>query len=893
MKLSIIQKSEIESLPNVTSAAIKKKNFEPTGLFSEQIFGPLKTNKCWCKTSKTPEGQVCPTCGIKITSSNMRRTTFAKIPVTRVIHPVALEILLSFIKIKKLIDKILSAKYGIVIDNVTGEIKLVKSDLQNYDIIDENVKLGLDAIYEMAKYLVKKSSNIRLMTLMKEIIEQDEFFVDYVIVIPPAYRPISVNSAVPILDDINKLYLSILGLKKPILPNYRSSSLYEIQIQRVTLSLHKYVFDSIGKKEGLLRGSMASKRIDFSGRAVIVPESTVALTQAKIPRLILLQLWELEIISELLKRKKFVSFRYAYNYLQDMYISQHIDEEIGSIIDEITTGKIIILNRQPTLHRGSMLAFEVVPSPEFTIGISPLVCDPFNADFDGDHLAIYRPLSAVSAKEASKKMLSINNLFSAADGSLQFSPKQDIIYGLYKLSQNEKGKQILEEIMGHPISSTLTKKQLMKYLSEDVKKDWTILDKLKDIGFAYSLEYPITLSTLDFAEIPVNGITGDTTKDKQILDEHISEIRAKFTMTDVVDSGARASWDQVRQMVTARGYVVDFFGKIIPKFIKNSYSKGLTQEEFFYSCFGTRKALLDTAINVSDSGYLTRRLVYATVNATLGTIEDCDTSGTLPLDVTNSIYKSILYRNYYLEDPSKVLTAKMYKIENENDAAKLLGKRIFLRSPMTCASPQICKTCYGDLYKIHKSKYIGFIASQTLGERSTQLVLRTFHTGGVAQLDSKGEHDDITKAITYVEHVTDKTKEIKHMDDIVNNLQSLYKIYNDYGNLHLVHFETVLGQLIFNTHGNKVVRWRYDIDMNGNFQFENTQKFSVKVVPSIESWFLGMIFQNPKKNFISGLLAINKSKLSILEKIVTGKITEQDIDNVDILIGDNNTNATF
>ena len=400
MKLSIIQKSEIDVLPVVTSAAIKKKNFEPTGLFSEQIFGPLKTNKCWCKANKVPEGQVCPSCGIKITSSNMRRNTFAKIPVSRVVHPVALEILLSFTKIKKLVDKILSAKFGVFVDE-TGEIKLVKSDLQNYDIIDPSIKLGLEAIYEVAKYLVNKSSSsIHLMNLMKDIIEQDEFFVDYIIVTPPAYRPISVNSAVPILDDINKLYISILGLKKPILTNYRSMSLYEIQIQRVALSLHKYVFDSIGKKEGLLRGSMASKRIDFSGRAVIVPESTMTLIQAKIPRLILLQLWELEIISELLKRKKFVSFRYAYNYLQDMYNAHHVDDEIESIIDEITTGKIVILNRQPTLHRGSMIAFEVVPSSEYTIGISPLVCDPFNADFDGDQMAIYRPLSVVSAKEA-------------------------------------------------------------------------------------------------------------------------------------------------------------------------------------------------------------------------------------------------------------------------------------------------------------------------------------------------------------------------------------------------------------------------------------------------------------------------------------------------------------
>ena len=888
MKLRLLDENEIDNLKFVTSKLISKKKFDPNGLFSEQIFGPIKTNRCQCKITTAPENSICPECGVEITSNNKRRTTFAKIKVNRTIHPVALEILLSFNSIKKYIDKLLSAKYALEIttENNIKNIRLIKYSLEDYELLNKdnvnNIKLGLDGIYELAVFLIEnnKFNESKLLNLLNDIMTKDLFFVNYVIVIPPSYRPISISNDGKdiILDEINKLYLSILELEVPKLNNYRFKSLYDIQVLKINIELHQYIFDLIGKKEGILRSNMASKRVDFSGRAVIVPDSTINIDEAKIPKLILSQLWELEIISELLKQKKYVTFKYAYNYLQKCYEQQIIEPEVEKIIDEITLNKIVILNRQPTLHRGSMIAFKVIPSSEFTIGINPLVCDPFNADFDGDQMAIYRPLSEKSNIEAETKMLSSNNLFSSADGSLQYTPAQDIVYGLYKISNNDKTRSLIEEILGHKVSSTLTKKKLISLLSEDVKKDYTILDKLKDLGFSYVLEYPNTLSLKDFKEVEVENITNNPKLDMQILNEHNDVIRSKFPKHEIIDSGARASWDQVRQMISCRGYVSDFYGNIVPYFIKNSYSKGLNQKDFFYSCYGTRKALLDTAVNVSDSGYLTRRLIYTGVNSILDIHnEDCGTSGTIPITLNSKLIKSIMYRNYYLEDPNVNLNAELYKIDENTNVEDLIGKKIYLRSPITCASPNICKTCYGDLYKLHKSKYIGFIAAQTLGERSTQLVLRTFHTGGVAQMDSKGEHDDIVKAISYVEQITDKSCIIKSMDDIVKNLIDLYNVYLEYGNLNLVHFETILSQTLFNKYDNKYIRWRFDIDQQtGNYIFDNTHKLSIKSIPSIENWFLGMIFQNPKKNYIAGILSDSNKKPNILEKVVIGKINLED-----------------
>jgi DNA-directed RNA polymerase beta' subunit len=871
MKLSIIPKSEYAGCGLVKTSTIQKGKgkFEQNGLYSEQVFGPLKNYRCQCKDAIVEEESVCPKCGVKATTSSMRRITYATIPVDRIIHPVIMEILLSFNKTKSIIEKILSGKAGIIKTETQFEVTEIK--LADMEEIPDDIIVGLDAIYELALYLVDKSSNSNLIDTMKNLMDEGSFFINYVVVIPPAYRPLMVSKdGKLIMDNINKYYLSILEVEKPKFPNKNMITLYEIQLQSAVLELYKYIFEIIGKKEGLLRNHMAGRRIDFSGRAVITPDSSLSINQVRVPRLILLELWQLELIKYLLDKEMFISFRYAYDYLHEMYNNHYIDPEIVEAIDSITKGGVVLLNRQPTLHRGSLMAFEVVPGDGFSIGINPLVCDPFNADFDGDQMAIYRPLSKIASNESKVKLMPSNNLFQTSDGELQFGPKQDIVYGLYRLALEDKTK--IESVLGHTISSTLTKKQLMKYLTNDSVKDWTILDKIKNLGFAYTMQHPTTMSISDFKDIPIDNMSGNWKDDFQKLNDHVEKLRRFFPKADVVDSGARASWDQVRQMITARGYVADFFGKVIPIFIKNSYSNGLTQSEYFYSGYGTRKSLLDTALNVADSGYLTRRLVYSAVNAKLGRVTDCGSTNTIPLTVTSSILKSIAYRYYYLTDPKKDPNAQLLLVKSDDDS--LIGKKIYLRSPITCSSPDICRTCYGNLYSIHKSSYIGFIAAQVLGEKSTQLILRTFHTGGIAQGSHDEDTEDIVQAIQKVEEITDRTLDIDSMGDIVDQLMTLYHIYIEYGNVHLVHFETVMTQLLFNLYdGNNYIRFRFDKDDNDNYKFENTKKYSIMVVPEIEGWFLGMIFANAKKNFISGLVGDAKEP-NVIESIVMGKLMD-------------------
>ncbi|MGB9674508.1 MAG: hypothetical protein ACPLX8_00080 [Nanopusillaceae archaeon] len=871
MRLIPFDVSKMDLKP-VTSYQIKKSKYDKNGLFSEQIFGPIRSYKCWCKESSTEVGQVCPTCGIKITSSSERRKTFAKIPVDRIINPIIVNIINSFPAVKKIVDKILTGKLGTIYNEETSELKLVEVNLNDFEVIDPNIRLGLDAIYDLCRTITSKSSKSKLFDLVKSLMDKNQFFIDYILVIPPSYRPFSIgNDGTIIMDDINRYYLTILNLEKPKnLRDYKTISLYECQLQKAVIELYKYVIGSIGKKEGLLRNHMAGRRIDFSGRAVITPDATLSLNEARIPRYILLQLWQLELIEELISEGKFVSFRYAYDYLQEMYLQQNIDESIVKLIDKISTGKIVLLNRQPTLHRGSLMAFKVVPGDGFAIGINPLVCDPFNADFDGDQMAVYRPLTQLAISEAESKMLPSNNLYSASNGNLQFIPKQDIVYGLYKIALQKK--EILEEIFGHKISPTLTKKQLIEYLSKDAAKDWRILDKLKDIGFAYTLEFPSTLSISDFPDIEIDNITGNWIEDSRKLEEFTKVLKEKFPKADIVDSGARASWDQVRQMVTSRGYVSDFLGNVVPHYIKNSYSKGLNQEEFFYSSNGTRKALLDTALNVSDSGYLTRRLIYASSLAKLGPEIDCGSTNTLPIVVNSKIARNLKYRNYYLQDPKLHPDAEL-KTVTESDINNLIGKRIFLRSPITCKSKDICRTCYGGLYAYHKSPYIGFIAAQSLGERSTQLILRTFHTGGVAQ-GTGTSNEDIISAISQVTNITDKRKKITSLNDIVQVVLDLFNIFKDYGDIHLVHFETLVEQMLYNVYGENMLKFRFDLDEDQNYRYDYTWKLSIKTIPSIQSWFLGMIFENTRRNLINGLVNSNDSKPSILESIILGKISE-------------------
>jgi DNA-directed RNA polymerase subunit beta' len=188
------------------------------------------------------------------------------------------------------------------------------------------------------------------------------------------------------------------------------------------------------------------------------------------------------------------------------------------------------------------------------------------------------------------------------------------------------------------------------------------------------------------------------------------------------------------QLVLTRGFVSNFEGEILSTPIKSSLIEGLTEEEFFYSTYGARKGLLDVALNTGTSGYLSRKLIFACANLQLDpTLDDCGTTDFLEVRVTTQRKARMLIRRYMKTGDSLTLIDK-------HNFLSLIGKTVEIRSPILCQSDKICRKCYGDLYKTINTKFIGIIAAQTLGERSTQLVLRTFHTSGSAKI--KGEQKE-------------------------------------------------------------------------------------------------------------------------------------------------------
>ena len=400
MKLRFIPDSDLEKLPKVTSDSILKKGkFDPEGLFSEQIFGPVHSYQCWCSVTSASLGQRCRKCGVELIHSSARRKRFAVIDVGRVINPVAMELLLYNRKLSQIISKILNMRLCIYMHNGVPHITslhphtfeidedLLRSEIKISEIKYENFKYGLDAIFELACYICDSDITKKSLYLqyLKGLIVNNHFFTKYVVVIPPDFRPVIVSKKQIHTDKLNRLYLSLLlMLNKEITLTGLTKYVFECKIQQICNQINKFIFENVGKKSGILRNKMAGKRIDFSARAVATVNPEIPITHIKVSRLILLQLWKLEIARELIKRGEFVTFKMAFDYIQRIYEEYNIPEYLKEIIDEVATNQFVILNRQPTLHRGGMFAFKVIPQDANVISTNPLICDSLNLDFDGD-----------------------------------------------------------------------------------------------------------------------------------------------------------------------------------------------------------------------------------------------------------------------------------------------------------------------------------------------------------------------------------------------------------------------------------------------------------------------------------------------------------------------------
>lgn len=871
-----------EKLEPINSVKIfKKKFFHVEGLFSEQIFGPLKNYTCQCGTyyGISKSGGKCEDCGVDITNSNERRKRFAKIvlPIP-VVNPLMYDLIVSLggKAIKKPLDNLMKNEKSILY--VIGDETFVVHN-------DEKIPKSATK-YEKAEaihVLVKSFSEMMYEDLEDEnwrkiVNNIDNFLIREIIVLPPDLRPSTQSGSKQLMDKINRYYIQLLTKKEVMqashLESIRDKSIYYTffrNLQKDVKELHEKILEKLAKKEGLIRGNILGKRIDFSGRAVIVPEPALSLDECVLPYKMILEIFKLQIAKRIIGLGRFKKLPTALNFINQCIKYNHLN--LLNICEEEVKGKVCILNRQPSLHRLGMLGFNIKVSKDSVIKVHPLICPPFNADFDGDQMAVYVPLSELTIQEVRDKMFVTKNLISPANGQLTTLPSQDIVLGIYYLTGGKfdtddfNGLEYFNSLFPEgfkEITETVDEKSLISLLGF-MQKEYPdqiveLLDTIKRIGFEYSTLSGCTLSLNDFLIPNVEEIKEKIYDTDDIYEslmrsgspEVLNFLKDNFHYADLIESGARGSWDQARQLCLSRGYISNFSGEIHDKPIKNNLTDGLTQEEFFDSTYGCRKGLLDTALNTGTSGYLSRKLIFTCANLQLSeTLEDCGTTDYLAIDITNAKKAESLINRW--TDGNELITRENYK--------EFVGRKIKIRSPIFCRSDRVCKRCYGESYKSLNSKFVGIIAAQTLGEKSTQLVLRTFHTSGSAIIKNNEDKSDMKQEDIIGDLSTVSTMLHKFKDTNCEELvHKLFEVYDR--SVYHVHYECVVAQLMWS--GTK--KWR----LHPERKKYKPKFYSIQSVPDQESWLLAMAFSNPRKSILKGI--INSGDYSgVMDRILRGE----------------------
>ena len=633
----------------------------------------------------------------------------------------------------------------------------------------------------------------------------------------------------------------------------------------------KSLSDMLKGKQGRFRQNLLGKRVDYSGRSVIVAGPNLKLHQCGLPKLMALELFKPFIMSRLVERKAVQNIKAAKKMVESMI------PEVWDVLEEVIAEHPVLLNRAPTLHRLGIQAFEPVLVEGKAIQVHPLVCQAFNADFDGDQMAVHLPLSAEAQAEARVLMLSSNNILSPASGRPLATPSQDMVLGAYfltycehdleKLTAEQAAKAVsvkglrrfrteedvefaidagsvdfqdpieytwsgerivttpgrvifnaeveraLDEATGgdfedHPfLNKTLTKRELDTFIGELVEHYGSntlagSLDVIKSVTFRFATRAGITISKNDIVIPPDKeeilagfedevrkvgkeydrGLMTEEERDErviaiwtqatdQVADRMMDNLEPTNPIYMMANSGARGSFNQIRQLAGMRGLMADPKGQIISRPIKANFMEGLTVLEYFISTHGARKGLADTALRTADSGYLTRRLVDVSQDVIIrgqpGKVPaDCGTKEHIELrlildDVPNkSVAGRVAAADVHkpLKDgkPGKTvivakgseITPKALRALVEEFGELAEAATIPVRSVLKCRSEWgICRNCYGTFLATggmtEIGDAVGIIAAQSIGEPGTQLTMRTFHTGGIAG-------DDITHGLPRV-----------------------------------------------------------------------------------------------------------------------------------------------
>ncbi len=609
----------------------------------------------------------------------------------------------------------------------------------------------------------------------------------------------------------------------------------------------KSLSDTLKGKQGRFRQNLLGKRVDYSGRSVIVVGPELKLNQCGLPKKMALELFKPFIYHKLEAQGHCTTIKQAKEMVEQQ------EPVVWDILEDVIREHPVMLNRAPTLHRLGIQAFEPVLVEGKAIRIHPLVCTAFNADFDGDQMAVHIPLSPESQVEASVLMLSSRNILSPAHGLPLAVPSQDMVLGIYYMTKSKPGakgegrvfggsdevvlaleagevelltpirlrytgevidlntaydnqdvthtepvkmeRQFIQTTVGRvifnsnlpeqmPFINGLLKKKGVQqlvyfaYLNYGLEGTVVLLDKLKELGFAYATKSGISIG-IDDMLIPgdkvklVDGAEREVVKVQQqyldgaithgerynkivslwgdvtekvademfkALENHDKEgiINPVYVMAD---SGARGSKQQIRQLSGMRGLMAKPSGEVMETPITSNFREGLTVLQYFISTHGARKGLADTALKTADSGYLTRRLVDVAQDVIINEL-DCGTNegiyvepiieAGVEVEPLVSLDKIKDFEGHVIVEIAQEITEEL---ANSVQAAGI--ERVRIRSVLTCESRRgVCALCYGRNLAsgrmVELGEAVGVIAAQSIGEPGTQLTMRTFHIGGTA-----------------------------------------------------------------------------------------------------------------------------------------------------------------
>ena len=740
-------------------------------------------------------------------------------------------------------------------------------DLRNAAANETSQQRKADALKRLSVVEAFREANTRITNRPEWMVMQ------YIPVIPPELRPlVPLDGGRFASSDLNDLY------RRVIIRNNRLKRLLEIKAPEVILRNEKRMlqeaidslFDNSRKsnavkaeggralkslsdvlkgKQGRFRQNLLGKRVDYSGRSVIVVGPELKLHECGLPKDMAAELFKPFIIRKLIERGIVKTVKSARKLVDRK------EAIVWDILENILKGHPVMLNRAPTLHRLSIQAFQPKLIEGKAIQLHPLVCTAFNADFDGDQMAVHVPLSSAAILEAQLLMLSSHNILNPQNGTPITLPSQDMVLGLYYITKGKKSMEkekvkgegkafysaeeviiaynenridlhayirvkanvrldngelqnkLIETTVGRVlfnqsvpvevgfVNALLTKKSLREIIGDIIK--WTnvpktakFLDDIKQLGFRMAFRGGLSFNIndliipdtkeelLDSAKVEVEevwenynmGLITNNERYNQIVDiwsrvdTRITETLIRELSSDkqgfnsvfmMLDSGARGSKQQIKQLAGIRGLMAkprksgSTGSEIIENPILSNFKGGLNVLDYFISTHGARKGLADTALKTADAGYLTRRLVDVAQDVVI-TEEDCGTLRGIATsalkdneDIVEPLYDRILGRtslhNVYDPITDKIIAPAGEQITEE--IAKKIEESgietIEIRSVLTCESKRgVCVRCYGKNlasgYTAQRGDAVGIIAAQSIGEPGTQLTLRTFHVGGVA-----------------------------------------------------------------------------------------------------------------------------------------------------------------